>query len=82
MILSSHTKQKQQTIKNRFSFSGIGLHSGKKAKVTILPSKKNTGITFIRADIDNNNTIKALWSNVTLCLSSHIFKEFLDHSLK
>ena len=66
MIEISHTKQKQQTIKNELSFSGIGLHSGIQSKVIIKPSEPGTGINFIRADINNNNNqIKAMWYNVT-----------------
>ena len=65
MIASSHNKQKQQTIDNEISFSGIGLHSGNESKVIIKPSEKNNGIKFIRTDIQKNNVIKALWFNVT-----------------
>ena len=65
MITSTETKQKQQTIKKEFSFSGIGLHTGKKSKVKIKPSEPDTGINFFRTDIASNNQIKALWYNVT-----------------
>ena len=65
MILPTHNKQKQQTIKNELSFSGVGLHSGIISTVIIKPSESGTGINFVRTDIDNNNQIKAIWYNVT-----------------
>jgi len=66
MIATSQKKQKQQTFINDFSFTGIGLHSGKKARVNISPNTINTGINFIRTDIKNKNrVIKALWFNVS-----------------
>ncbi len=68
-MIAGHKKQiNQQTIKNTIIFSGIGLHSGLKSNVTIVPSKPDTGIKFIRTDIktkDNINVIEALWSNVS-----------------
>lgn len=41
---------KQKTIKEKVSFEGIGLHSGQKTKIEILPAPINTGIIFIRQD--------------------------------
>ncbi len=68
-MIAGHKKQiNQQTIKNKIIFSGIGLHSGLRSNVTIVPSKPDTGIKFIRTDIkteDNSNVIEALWSNVS-----------------
>ena len=47
----------QKTIKKPTKFNGIGLHSGKKVEVKILPSSPNSGITFIRNDLKKNNII-------------------------
>tara|TARA_B100000963_G_scaffold91320_1_gene78591 strand:- start:226 stop:1146 length:921 start_codon:yes stop_codon:yes gene_type:complete len=47
----------QKTIKNIITFSGIGLHSGKNATLTIYPAKPNSGICFKRTDLKNNNII-------------------------
>lgn len=47
----------QRTIKNEVSFEGIGLHTGRHAKVTLRPAARDTGITFIRSD--KNTVIKA-----------------------
>jgi len=40
----------QRTIKNEVSFEGIGLHTGKHSTVTLKPSPRDAGITFIRTD--------------------------------
>ena len=65
MIASSIKKTNQQTLKNEINFSGISLHSGIYANVRISPDNPNSGITFIRNDLKENNTIKAIWSNVS-----------------
>jgi UDP-3-O-[3-hydroxymyristoyl] N-acetylglucosamine deacetylase len=65
MITTKNNSQKQRTIGKEFSFFGIGLHTGKKIKVTLMPSEPNTGISFLRTDIKKNNLIKALWHNVS-----------------
>ena len=65
MLASLDISNKQQTVKSEFSINGIGLHSGKKVKITIQPAKIDNGIKFIRTDIKNNNIINAVWSNVT-----------------
>ena len=65
MIANSKLSTKQQTLKSDFSISGIGLHTGKKVKITIQPADSNNGIRFIRTDLKSNNIIQALWSNVT-----------------
>ena len=41
----------QQTITNPVNFAGVGLHSGKKSKITILPGKEDNGIIFKRVDV-------------------------------
>ena len=56
MIVNSNILN-QKTIKKPTKFNGIGLHSGKKVEVEILPSSPNTGITFIRNDLKKNNII-------------------------
>ncbi len=56
----------QKTINNKVSCNGIGLHSGKEVKMTLLPGSVNSGIIFKRTDIkDKNNIIKATYQNVT-----------------
>ena len=58
----------QTTISKLKSFNGIGLHSGNSIKVTLKPAQENTGIIFIRTDINKKikeRSIKALYSNVS-----------------
>ncbi len=47
----------QRTIKDEVSFEGIGLHTGRHARVTLKPAARDTGITFFRSD--KNTAIKA-----------------------
>ncbi len=64
----------QTTIKGKFHVEGIGLHSGTVARLVVRPAQVNTGIVFIRTDIDNIHEAKILakYDNVadtTLCSS-------------
>lgn len=59
-------QNKQNTIVNKISFSGIGLHSGQEVNVNLYPAPENSGIIFRRSDIkDKNNIIPANYRNVT-----------------
>ena len=55
----------QNTISNPISFEGIGLHSGKNSKVTIIHGEVNQGIVFKRTDLQSKNLVKANYKNVT-----------------
>jgi len=55
----------QKTINKQISFNGVGLHSGKNSKITILPEKADYGIIFKRIDLKENNFIKANYTNVS-----------------
>ena len=55
----------QKTIKNSIKFEGIGLHSGKKVDMSLVPSQPNTGIIFKRSDLKNNNLIYTSIFNVS-----------------
>ncbi len=60
----------QKTISKKISFQGIGVHTGEKVRVNILPSEANTGIVFKRIDLTENNLIIPRYNNVidtTLC---------------
>jgi len=54
----------QQTLAKPASFSGIGLHSGNKVEMTLLPAPPNSGITFRRVDLDSRAEIPAQVGNV------------------
>ena len=55
----------QKTIANSISMNGVGLHSGKKVSMKILPAEPNTGIVFKRTDVRKNNIIIPSVFNVT-----------------
>jgi len=60
----------QKTLKKEVKFEGVGLHTGKKVSIRILPSKPNTGIVFKRVDLEKNNIVLPNVynvSNATLC---------------
>ena len=55
----------QKTLRESIDFEGIGLHNGVKVNLCLKPSEVNTGIKFIRTDINSdNNIIEALYKNV------------------
>jgi UDP-3-O-[3-hydroxymyristoyl] N-acetylglucosamine deacetylase len=56
----------QKTVKQEIHFRSVGLHSGRKVGMTIKPADADTGIVFVRRDVqDNNNRIHADIQNVT-----------------
>ena len=54
---------RQRTLASKINASGVGLHTGKKVSLTLMPAKADAGIVFIRTDIDSN-PIKASFDNV------------------
>ncbi|MFH0771159.1 MAG: bifunctional UDP-3-O-[3-hydroxymyristoyl] N-acetylglucosamine deacetylase/3-hydroxyacyl-ACP dehydratase [Candidatus Omnitrophota bacterium] len=56
--------ESQRTIKQSFELEGMGLHTGDKVKIRLLPSEPDSGINFIRVDLPNSPVIKAGISNV------------------
>ena len=55
----------QKTLNSETSFSGIGLHSGIKVDVTLIPGNSNSGIVFKRTDLEKDNEIVANFKNVS-----------------
>jgi UDP-3-O-[3-hydroxymyristoyl] N-acetylglucosamine deacetylase len=56
---------KQKTLKNSIGCSGVGLHTGAKVTMTILPAEADSGIRFKRIDISGGQAIiEADWRNV------------------
>ena len=47
----------QSTIAKKVSFSGVGIHTGNKVKMSVLPSSPNSGIVFKRTDLNQNNIL-------------------------
>jgi len=60
----------QSTVSDKILLSGVGIHTGKKVNLKILPSTPNSGIIFKRVDLNNNNIVIPNFENVsdaTLC---------------
>jgi UDP-3-O-[3-hydroxymyristoyl] N-acetylglucosamine deacetylase len=56
----------QQTIAHSASVSGVGVHSGKPASLTVRPAGEGVGVVFVRSDItDRAPEIPALVTRVT-----------------
>lgn len=55
----------QTTVKREVTCFGVGLHSGRNVNMSIKPAAPDTGITFVRTDLDGRPTINANADNVT-----------------
>lgn len=55
----------QQTIKQAVSYQGIGLHSGEPVTMVFKPAPDNTGIVFVRTDVEGMPSVRAHIDNVT-----------------
>src|SRR5664280_3333384 len=64
-VLSNLRVLNQQTLNRPASFSGIGLHSGNRVNMTILPAPANSGVRFRRVDLDGKPEIEARIENVS-----------------
>jgi len=51
--------EKQKTIKQKISVSGVGLHTGVKSTLTFVPAKEDFGIKFQRIDLEDKPILKA-----------------------
>ncbi|MBE0488774.1 MAG: UDP-3-O-acyl-N-acetylglucosamine deacetylase [Halomonas sp.] len=56
---------RQRTLKNVIRATGVGLHSGKKVYMTLRPAPVDTGIVFVRTDLEPEVQIRAQADNVT-----------------
>lgn len=67
---------KQRTLKNAIRATGVGLHTGDKIYLTLLPAPVDTGIVFRRVDLDPVVEIKATAENVgDTTLSTSLMKD-------
>lgn len=55
----------QQTLREPISYAGIGLHSGNRVTMTLLPAPPNSGLRFRRVDLDGKPEIEARIENVS-----------------
>ena len=66
----------QRTITNPIKAMGVGLHSGKKVILELLPAPADSGINFIRSDLEPNVEIPAIFEHVgDTTLSTTLYKE-------
>ena len=56
---------RQRTVAKKIELSGIGLHTGKRVCLRILPADPGMGINFVRTDIASNKMIPARARHVT-----------------
>ncbi len=76
MIDISPNNQNQQTINKSINVSGIGLHSGKKVEIKLVPAEVDHGVKFVRTDKKTENVIDAIWSNVSETVLSTTISNF------
>ena len=77
----------QRTLTNPIKASGVGLHSGRKITIKLLPAPEDTGIIFQRVDCDPIVEIQATVENVgatalaTTLVSGDIEISTVEHML-
>ena len=64
--------RRQQTIKRPVRCTGVGLHSGGRVSLSLLPAPRDSGIVFIRKDIDSGVRVDALIKNIRPALLSTV----------
>jgi UDP-3-O-[3-hydroxymyristoyl] N-acetylglucosamine deacetylase/3-hydroxyacyl-[acyl-carrier-protein] dehydratase len=50
--------RKQRTIARPASYEGVGLHTGERGRVTFNPAPENSGIRFVRADLEQRPVVE------------------------
>ena len=56
----------QRTLAREISYVGVGLHSGRKVSMTVRPADPDTGIMFLRTDVESGRgLIPARWYSVS-----------------
>lgn len=81
------TMIKQQTLKESFSLSGKGLHTGLDITVTFYPAPENHGYKFKRIDLEGQPIVEALAENVvstqrgTVLAKGDVKISTVEHSL-
>jgi UDP-3-O-[3-hydroxymyristoyl] N-acetylglucosamine deacetylase/3-hydroxyacyl-[acyl-carrier-protein] dehydratase len=65
-LLSNLRVLNQQTLNRSASFSGLGLHSGNRVNMTILPAPAGSGICFRRTDLEGKPEVEARVENISV----------------
>jgi UDP-3-O-[3-hydroxymyristoyl] N-acetylglucosamine deacetylase len=56
---------RQTTLADQVTLTGIGVHSGKPASITLIPADAGTGVVFQRTDSEDAAEVPALWNKVS-----------------
>lgn len=64
-LIKTNPMYLQRTLQTEIKLKSIGLHSGRKVKMTIKPAGMDEGIMFVRSDVPGENRIKADLRNVS-----------------
>jgi UDP-3-O-[3-hydroxymyristoyl] N-acetylglucosamine deacetylase len=57
-------ESEQHTLAGPAVFAGVGLHTGRRTRAAILPAPADTGILFLRTDVEGDGRIEARAENV------------------
>src|SRR5215204_7466890 len=63
--VKSPVVSQQQTLRQAVSYSGVGLHSGNRVTMTLMPAPPNSGVRFRRVDLEGKPEIEARVENVS-----------------
>ena len=66
---------KQTTLKEKISYSGVGLHSGLEVHMSLVPAAPDTGIVVKRTDMDGTPCVHAIAPNVTATIRATTIEE-------
>ncbi|MBM3488787.1 MAG: UDP-3-O-acyl-N-acetylglucosamine deacetylase [Alphaproteobacteria bacterium] len=62
--IDNNGARQQSTVKAPIGCSGIGLHSGRRIALRILPAPANAGLSLRRTDLERDNEIPLRWTQV------------------
>ena len=65
----------QTTLAAEAIYNGIGLHSGREVHMTLKPAPADTGLVFVRTDLEGRPTIRATAANVTSTMRATTVEE-------
>ena len=65
----------QTTLAAEASYTGIGLHSGREVHMVLKPAPADTGLVFVRTDLEGHPKIHATASNVTSTMRATTVEE-------
>ena len=75
MKLSGGIDLQQTTLAAEASYTGIGLHSGREVHMVLKPAPADTGLVFVRTDLEGHPKIHATASNVTSTMRATTVEE-------